>query len=355
MCSNHYVYKKGKKPFSNRWSRFYRISFYPGLLSPSINFQGICVNFDALTYAGNLENLAAIENDSRYYFIHGDICRGHLIETVCKEYAIDTIIHFAAESHVDRSIAEPLKFVETNVMGTLQLLEAVRKNPTIHFHHVSTDEVYGMLGEKGFFTETSPYKPSSPYSASKAASDHLVRAYGNTYQISYCLSHCSNNFGPYQFPEKFVPLVILNCLGGKPLPIYGNGSNIRDWLHVDDHAEALFLLLQQGRPGETYNIGGGSEWKNIDLVREIINQMATFLNEDANKLKRLITFVKDRPGHDLRYAIDCSKINQELNWKPSNVFQTALKNTISWYMNNSGWIKNVVTGEYRNRQSKKAR
>lgn len=321
-------------------------AFIRYLLSPAVNFKGTCVNFDALTYAGNLENLALVNIDPRYNFVLGDIRNGTLIEATCEEYEIDTIIHFAAESHVDRSITDPQSFVETNVMGTLQLLEVVRKNRHIHFHHVSTDEVYGMLGEKGYFTEMSPYKPSSPYSASKAASDHLVRAYGHTYKISFCISNCSNNFGPYQFPEKFIPLMILNCLNGKSLPIYGNGSNVRDWLYVYDHAEALFLLLEQGRSGETYNIGGESEKKNIELVHEIIHIMGHFLNEEVQKLAKLITFVKDRPGHDFRYAIDCSKINQEFNWKPSHTFCEGLKNTISWYINHPDWIKNALAGSY---------
>jgi dTDP-glucose 4,6-dehydratase len=316
-------------------------AFIRYLLSETVNFQGVCINLDALTYAGNLENLPDLDDDYRYHFVSGDIRNPILIESICHEYSIDTIIHFAAESHVDRSIAEPLNFIETNVVGTLQLLEVVRKNKHIHFHHVSTDEVYGTLGEEGYFNEASPYKPSSPYSASKAASDHLVRAYGHTYQISYCISNCSNNFGPCQFPEKFVPLMILNCLEGLPLPIYGKGTNVRDWLYVNDHAEALLLLLERGRSGETYNIGGGAEWKNIDLVHKIIDATAFFLKKDANELKKLITFVQDRPGHDLRYAIDSYKIQHELNWKPKHTFQTALNDTISWYISNPHWIRNV--------------
>lgn len=307
-------------------------AFIRHLLSPAKKFNGICVNLDALTYAGNLENVSSVSNDPRYYFKHGDIRNRGLIEQICKEYAIDTIIHFAAESHVDRSIANPLSFIETNVLGTFHLLEIVRKNPNIHFHHVSTDEVYGALGEKGCFTESSPYKPNSPYSASKAAADHLVRAYGNTYGISFCISNCSNNFGPCQFPEKFIPLMILNCIRKKPLPIYGNGLHVRDWLYVKDHAEALFLLIEQGRSGETYNVGGICEWKNIDVVREIIRSIAELMEEDEDELQNLITFVKDRPGHDFRYSIDSSKIRQELKWKPCGTFKEALRETILWYM-----------------------
>lgn len=307
-------------------------AFIRHLLSPTIHFQGHCVNLDALTYAGNLQNLSSIKDDPRYHFVHGNICDGALVERICREFSIDTLIHFAAESHVDRSIADPLNFVQTNVLGTVQLLETVRKNPQMHFHHVSTDEVYGSLGGEGCFTETSPYRPNSPYSASKAASDHLVRAYGHTYGISYCISNCSNNFGFYQFPEKFIPLMILNCLEGKPLPIYGDGTNVRDWLYVNDHAEALFLLLEKGRSHETYNIGGGEEWNNIDLVKAIIRVIAELLQVDENQFRRLITFVEDRPGHDYRYAIDYTKIHQEFGWKPSTPFNQALNETISWYL-----------------------
>lgn len=307
-------------------------AFIRYLLSSSIHFQGKCVNLDALTYAGHLQNLNSISNDARYHFVHGNICNWSLVEQICHTHAIDTIIHFAAESHVDRSINDPQAFIETNVMGTFHLLEVVRKNPTIHFHHVSTDEVYGMLGEEGRFSESSPYQPSSPYSASKAASDHLVRAYGHTYQISYCLSNCSNNYGPYQYTEKFIPHMIENCLQNKPLPIYGSGQQVRDWLYVDDHAAALWLLLQQGRSGETYNIGGNAEKRNIDLLHDIIDLMASIQNVDIQKLQKLITFVNDRPGHDWRYAIDCSKIQQELGWVPAHTLQQGLKETICWYI-----------------------
>lgn len=322
-------------------------AFIRYLLSSQTKFDGLCVNLDALTYAGNLENLSTVANDPRYIFEKGNICNGTLVRHLLKEHAIDTIIHFAAESHVDRSIVGPQVFVETNILGTFQLLEAVRENPHIHFHHVSTDEVYGMLGDTGLFTEDSPYQPSSPYSASKAASDHLVRAYGHTYQLSTCLSNCSNNFGPYHFPEKFIPLMILNCLEGKPLPIYGSGLNVRDWLHVDDHARALYLLLQQGRRGETYNIGGEAEWRNLDLLHEIIRLIAEIKGVAEKELKQLITQVKDRPGHDLRYAIDCSKIKRELGWHPSQDFKRLLQETILWYMNNMDWVNSLRSGTYR--------
>lgn len=317
------------------------------LLSPETHFKGTCVNLDALTYAGNLENLKSVADDPRYIFEHGDIRQESLIEHLCQEHAIDTIIHFAAESHVDRSILGPQAFVETNIMGTFHLLEIIRRNPHIHFHHVSTDEVYGSLGSTGYFTEETPYCPNSPYSASKAASDHLVRAYGHTYQLSICLSNCSNNYGPYHFPEKLIPFMILNCLERKPMPIYGQGINVRDWLHVEDHARSLDLLLRKGRKGETYNIGGEAEWRNIDLVYEIIRLIADMQGISVQELEALITFVKDRPGHDLRYAIDCSKIKRELGWKPVQTFSDGLKQTILWYMQNQEWVRNIQTGSYR--------
>jgi dTDP-glucose 4,6-dehydratase len=317
------------------------------LLSPEINFKGLCVNFDALTYAGNLENLKMVADDPRYIFERGNICQESFIEHLCHEHAIDTVIHFAAESHVDRSIVGPQSFVETNIVGTFHLLEVIRKNPHIHFHHVSTDEVYGSLGSTGYFTEDTPYSPNSPYSASKAASDHLVRAYSHTYQLSTCISNCSNNYGPYHFPEKLIPVMILNCLARKPLPIYGSGVNVRDWLHVEDHARALDLLVRKGVKGETYNIGGEAEWRNIDLVYEIIRLIADLENVPVHELESLVTYVKDRPGHDLRYAIDCSKIKQELGWKPIRTFSEGLKQTILWYMQNQEWVNHVQTGAYR--------
>lgn len=322
-------------------------AFIRHLLTPSTQFQGLCVNLDALTYAGNLENLKLVGNDPRYIFEHGDIRQQALVEHLCQEHTIDTIIHFAAESHVDRSILGPQAFVETNVIGTFHLLEVVRKNPHIHFHHVSTDEVYGSLDATGYFTEDSSYRPTSPYSASKAASDHLVRAYYHTYQLSTCISNCSNNYGPYHFPEKLIPVMILNCLARKPLPVYGQGTNIRDWLHVEDHAQALYLLLKKGRKGETYTIGGEAEWRNVDLVYEMIRLISDIQEVPLAELEQLVTFVKDRPGHDLRYAIDCSKIKQELGWTPIRNFTEGLKQTIQWYMHNQEWVKNIQTGAYR--------
>lgn len=322
-------------------------AFIRYLLSPAVNFQGLCVNLDALTYAGNLENLTTVADDARYIFEKGDIRQQSLVEHLCQEHAIDTIIHFAAESHVDRSILGPQAFIETNIMGTFHLLEVVRKNPQIHFHHVSTDEVYGSLGKTGYFTEETPYQPNSPYSASKAASDHLVRAYHHTYHLSTCISNCSNNYGAYHFPEKLIPVTILNCLARRPLPIYGEGVNIRDWLHVDDHVAALYLLLQKGRRGETYNIGGGAERRNLDLVKEVIRLIAEMQQVPQQELEALITFVKDRPGHDLRYAIDCSKIKQELQWTPQHSFSEGLKQTITWYIENEKWVNHVQTGAYR--------
>lgn len=311
------------------------------------SFQGTIVNLDALTYAGNLQNLQSVEKDPRYFFSHGDIRNQALVSHLLKEHAIDTVIHFAAESHVDRSILSPEAFLDTNVMGTFHLLEAVRKIPSIHFHHVSTDEVYGCLGVEGYFTESTPYSPNSPYSASKAASDHLVRAYAATYGLSTCISNCSNNYGPYHFPEKLIPLMILNCKQRKPLPVYGEGKNVRDWLYVDDHARALFLLLQQGRSGETYNIGGEQEWRNIDIVHLIIRLMAKLEDSDVEELKTLISHVKDRPGHDFRYAIDCSKIKRELGWKPSLGFEARMEETIQWYLDHTEWVENVLDGSYR--------
>lgn len=323
-------------------------AFIRYLLQRVTAFHGKCVNLDLLTYAGNLNNLKEIETDARYSFQQGNICNEGLVERLCFEHQIDTIIHFAAESHVDRSIHSPQDFIETNVMGTFHLLEVVRKNPKIHFHHVSTDEVYGCLKETGYFTEETPYKPNSPYSASKAASDHFVRAYGKTYNLSTCISNCSNNYGPYHFPEKLIPLVIQNCLHGKPLPIYGEGKNVRDWLYVEDHAEALWMLLEKGKAGETYNIGGESEWSNLNLVYEIIKVISKEQNSSSKALEELITFVKDRPGHDFRYAIDCTKIKREIGWKPKHDFSSALQKTVSWYLSNQSWVETIQDGSYRN-------
>lgn len=313
-------------------------------------FQGKVVNYDLLTYAGNLENVATVagaSNDGRYVFVRGDICDQKQVLATCEEHGIDTIVNFAAESHVDRSILGPSAFVQTNVFGTFALLEVVRANPHIHLHHVSTDEVFGSLGPEGAFVEDSPYRPNSPYSASKAASDHLVRAYGHTYGISITLSNCSNNYGPYQFPEKLIPLMILNMLEGKPLPVYGDGSNVRDWLYVDDHAEAIWLVLERGASGSTYNVGGRSEWKNLDLLRRLIAIVAEETGKPAADLERLITFVKDRPGHDLRYAVDCTKIERELGWRPRHDLEAGLRETVRWYLQNPGWVERVRSGAYR--------
>lgn len=311
------------------------------------DFQGTILNFDALTYAGNLENLKEVEEDPRYRFHKGDIRNQPLIEALIDEHGIDTIIHFAAESHVDRSIVSPKEFIETNVMGTFHLLEAVRKKGNIHFHHVSTDEVYGALGLTGYFTEVTPYHPNSPYSASKASSDHLVRAYHETYGLSVCISNCSNNYGPCHFPEKLIPLMILNCLERKPLPIYGKGDNVRDWLFVEDHAKALYMLLQKGKSGETYNIGGEQEWKNVDLVHLVIKMVAKVTNTPIDELKALITYVTDRKGHDFRYAIDCSKIKKEIGWQPSPSIEERMEETVRWYVDNPEWVENVKSGAYK--------
>jgi dTDP-glucose 4,6-dehydratase len=296
------------------------------------SFQGKCINLDLMTYAGNLANLRDVENNPRYLFQKGNICDQVLVEKLCVDHKIDTIVHFAAESHVDRSITGPQTFLETNVLGTFHLLEVVRRHPSIHFHHVSTDEVYGCLGDTGLFTEETAYHPNSPYSASKASSDHFVRAYGTTYGISTCISNCSNNYGPFQFPEKLIPLMILNCLNKQPLPVYGKGQNVRDWLYVEDHAKALWMLLESSVKGETYNIGGEEEWKNIDLVHEIIRVVAQIQGENRETLSKLISYVQDRPGHDFRYAIDCSKIKREIGWQPDHSFAQGLEETVQWYV-----------------------
>src|SRR3990167_1267790 len=273
------------------------------------------INFDLLTYAGTLKNVEGCERDPRYRFIHGDILNQSFVEELLKEEKIDTLVHFAAESHVDRSIACARPFVEVNVLGTLSLLEAVKKNSSIHFHQISTDEVFGALGEEGFFSETSPYQPNSPYSASKAGADHLVRAFTHTYNLSTTISHSSNNYGPGQHTEKLIPLVISNCLQNLPLPIYGQGRNVRDWLYVEDHAEAIFLILQKGRRGESYNVGGNSQLPNIELIHLLIELLAEAKGVSKTSYQGLIRFVEDRPGHDFRYAVDTSKIENELGWK----------------------------------------
>ena len=287
------------------------------------------VNLDLLTYAGSEKNIDL--NDPRHHFVQGNILDRALVKKLCQEFSIEAIVHFAAESHVDRSIEGPAPFLETNVIGTFHLLEVVREMPHLHFHHVSTDEVYGSVTE-GLFTENSPYRPNSPYSASKAASDHFVRAWGHTYGISTTLSHCTNNYGPCQYPEKLIPLMISHCLQGKPLPVYGQGVNVRDWLYVEDHAEALWLILEKGVKSEVYDIGGETEWRNIDLLHCLIDVLAKQTHQDPQIYRQLITFVADRPGHDLRYAIDCRKIQKELGWKRRHSLLQGLEKTIQWYL-----------------------
>lgn len=308
-------------------------------------------NLDALTYAGNLENIKDIENESNYTFVKGDITDESFINTLFSKEQFDGVIHLAAESHVDRSIEDPLAFVKTNVIGTMILLNAAKKQwhgdfEGKRFYHVSTDEVYGSLGTEGLFTETTPYDPNSPYSASKASSDHFVRAYGETYGLPYVITNCSNNYGPFHFPEKLIPLFINNIINNKPLPVYGDGNYTRDWLFVKDHAVAIDLVFHQGNNHGTYNIGGFNEWKNIDLVKVLCQIMDQKLGRPAGESVQLITYVKDRPGHDLRYAIDASKINKELGWKPSVTFEEGLEATIEWYLNNQEWLNNVTSGEY---------
>lgn len=309
------------------------------------------VNLDALTYAGNLENLTAIEQAANYTFVKGDITDETFINQLFQQYQFEGVIHLAAESHVDRSITDPLAFAKTNILGTMILLNAFKnlwKSDWIgkRFYHISTDEVYGSLGETGLFTETTSYDPNSPYSASKASSDHFVRAYGETYGLPYVISNCSNNYGPNQFPEKLIPLFIHNIIHQKPLPVYGDGKYTRDWLYVVDHAVAIDLLFHQGKNHETYNIGGFNEWQNIELIRVLCKQMDEKLGRPEGTSAKLITYVKDRPGHDLRYAIDATKINKELGWKPSVTFEEGLSKTIDWYLSNSEWLQHVTSGSY---------
>jgi dTDP-glucose 4,6-dehydratase len=310
-------------------------------------FDGKIVNLDLLTYAGNPANLDGAVQAERYSLVRGDIGDQKLVDELCERHGIDAIVNFAAESHVDRSILGPGVFVQTNVVGTYALLEVVRKRPSIHFHHVSTDEVFGSLGETGKFTETTPYDPSSPYSASKAASDHLVRAYQRTYGLSTTVSNCSNNYGPYHFPEKLIPLMILNLFEGKELPVYGDGLNVRDWLFVDDHAEALWLILTRGQVGQTYNVGGNNEWTNLAIVHKLIELVAKQSGKPRAELEALIRFVKDRPGHDRRYAIDSSKLQNELGWQPRHDLETGLSETVRWYAEHNDWVSGVRSGAYR--------
>lgn len=319
------------------------------------------LNVDKLTYAGNLESLADVSNSPHYQFSETDICDQSKISELLHSFQPDIIMHLAAESHVDRSITGSSDFIQTNIIGTYSLLEATRyyyqklndnKKSTFRFHHISTDEVYGDLeGTDDLFTETTSYAPSSPYSASKASSDHLVRAWHRTYGLPIVITNCSNNYGPYHFPEKLIPLIILNALEGKPLPIYGNGQQIRDWLYVEDHARALLIVATQAKLGETYNIGGHNEHTNIDVVYSIcslLEELAPSKPEGISNYTDLITFVKDRPGHDLRYAIDATKMQEELNWKPQESFETGLRKTVQWYLDNKQWVKNIQSGEYQN-------
>ena len=315
------------------------------------------INLDKLTYAGNQKNLADFEQDPRYIFVHGDICDAELVSKLFTEYQPNYIVNFAAESHVDRSIDGPAEFIQTNIVGTSVLLqEALKYYSTLkgggserfRFHHVSTDEVFGSLRESGFFTEETPYDPSSPYSASKASSDHLIRAWHRTFYLPVLISNCSNNYGPYQFPEKLIPLMILNCLEEKPLPVYGTGENIRDWLYVEDHCDAIYTILQKGTIGETYNVGGNNEIKNIQIVEEICDVLNDIHPAGSGKsYHELITFVKDRPGHDFRYAIDASKLKKEIGWEPKESFNTGIQKTIEWYLKNEEWWRIIQENTYK--------
>ena len=314
------------------------------------DYRIVCL--DKLTYAGNLANLKDVESAPNFTFVRGDICDRAEVERIFKEYAIGGVIHLAAESHVDRSIKDPLAFAQTNVMGTLTLLEAARvawrgEWEGRRFYHISTDEVYGALklGE-GLFTEQTPYAPHSPYSASKASSDHFVRAYHDTYGLPTVISNCSNNYGPYQFPEKLIPLFINNIRNGKPLPVYGKGENVRDWLYVEDHARAIDLVFHNGKEGDTYNIGGFNEWKNIDLIKVMIKTVDRLLGNPEGHSDHLITYVADRAGHDLRYAIDSSKLQRELGWEPSLQFEEGIERTVRWYLDNQAWVDDITSGDY---------
>ncbi|GHT48117.1 dTDP-glucose 4,6-dehydratase [Spirochaetia bacterium] len=347
-------------------------NFIHYLLGDKSCFNGRIINLDSLTYAGNAESLNDIytkygnkninrngnaSDNCRYVFEHGSICDKELVDSIFKKYNIDTVVHFAAESHVDRSILGPKDFIDTNLVGTFTLLDTARSawqdnersmQDGVLFHHVSTDEVYGSLGDTGYFKEDSVYDPRSPYSASKAGSDHLVMAYSHTYGLPVTLSNCSNNYGPYQFPEKLIPLMILNMLEGKNLPVYGDGKNIRDWIYVEDHNCAVWQIMLNGRSGEKYNIGGENEWENIKLLNVLIDIVCKKANLDIDKVKNTITYIKDRPGHDRRYAIDCSKIKKELNWKQGHTFEKGLEHTVNWYLSNSEWLDRIKSGDYKN-------
>ena len=309
------------------------------------------INYDKLTYAGNLENLKDVENAPNYRFLKGDICDAQLLETLFEEENVNAVIHLAAESHVDRSITNPMEFIQTNIVGTVTLLNVAKSKWADNFedklfYHVSTDEVYGSLGETGYFYETTSYDPRSPYSASKASSDHLVMAYHHTFGLPVVISNCSNNYGPNQFPEKLIPLVINNIKKGKLLPVYGKGENVRDWLYVVDHARAIDMIFHNGKIGQTYNIGGHNEWKNIDLIKVLCRVMDKKMGNPEGSAEKLITYVKDRAGHDLRYAIDATKIKDELGWLPSLQFEEGIEKTVDWYLANNAWLENIVSGEY---------
>ena len=310
------------------------------------------INLDILTYAGNLKNLKDIESNENYTFVKCDICDFKKVKKIFKDYEIDSVIHLAAESHVDRSIIDPFSFAQTNVMGTLTLLQVAKEYWSNNFknklfYHVSTDEVYGSLGEEGYFTEESAYDPHSPYSASKASSDHFVRAFASTYGLPIVISNCSNNYGPYQFPEKLIPLFINNIVNNKPLPVYGKGENVRDWLFVSDHARAIDIIFHKGNLGETYNIGGVNEWKNIELVKLLISTVDRLLSRKKGFSSKLITYVSDRAGHDLRYAIDSTKLMDELGWEPSLQFEQGIEKTVAWYLENKEWINNISSRNYK--------
>ena len=329
-------------------SNFIRYMFF------NTDFSGRIVNVDKLTYAGNLNNLIDIDKKykgSRYFFEKADIIDRDKMSQLISSYDIDTVVHFAAESHVDRSIFGPEDFINTNIIGTFSLLEAVRENwkgkKDVLFHHISTDEVYGSLDEAGYFFEDTPYSPRSPYSASKASSDHLVLSYYHTYGLPVTISNCSNNYGPYQFPEKLIPLMILNIIEGKELPVYGKGENIRDWLYVDDHCSGIYSILKKGTNGETYNIGGDNEWRNIDIVNFLCEKIAEKKGKPEDFYKKQITFVRDRAGHDFRYAVNCERIKKELGWGQSVDFNEGIERTINWYLNNHSWVDSVRSGEYR--------
>ena len=349
---------------SNFIHYIFGLSTAEGNLFDDANFAGKVVNVDCLTYAGNLESLADIEKKyggERYFFEKVDICDREQIERIFKQYDIDTVIHFAAESHVDRSILGPEAFMKTNVMGTFTLLDVARNfwkkedgsiRDDVLFHHISTDEVYGSLGETGYFMETTPYDPRSPYSSSKAGSDHVVMAYYHTYGLPITLSNCTNNYGPYQFPEKLLPLMISNIRDGKNLPVYGKGDNIRDWIYVEDHNRAVWLIVNNGKTGEKYNIGGENEWQNIKLLHKVIELTAAETGKSVDDVEKTITYVKDRPGHDKRYAIDCTKIKNELGWDRKMTFEQGLLATVKWYLNNPEWINHILSGDYKNWISK---